>query len=440
MEHRGRDALQVINDILNAYVYVLGIFFFKKWDKLRIPSGNFVTERFPGTPLNILPVYYRMKSDREVKDMNTLNIADNIVRLRQERKLTQAELADFLGVTKGSVSKWENSQSMPDILMLPQLAAYFNVTVDELIGYEPQLSQEQIKIIYKKLCSGFVHKTCDEAWNEVRDYVHRYYSCFEFMVQIAVLYINHYTISNENNTSERLLKEACDICNNVIENCTEVRIVNDALAMKSLCDLCMGKPEDVIEALVPVTDPYRLSLQNEQLLIQAYQMSGDMKKARSLTQITMYHQMIALISSATTYLAINAGDKNCIEETIRRIQGVIDIYEVDDLNPNVSIQFYYQSAVLYAMSEEKDKMFDMLKRYAVGIKTLFRSDIMLHGDSYFDALEQWIDDLVLGNEPVRARELVAKSATEALGNPVFMKYSAEEEFTNILKNIEREVK
>ena len=54
----------------------------------------------------------------------------------------QDELATFLGVTKASVSKCENGQSMPDILLLPELATYFDVSVDELLGYEPQLSKE----------------------------------------------------------------------------------------------------------------------------------------------------------------------------------------------------------------------------------------------------------------------------------------------------------
>ena len=66
--------------------------------------------------------------------MNTLQFADNLTRLRREKKVTQEELADFIGVTKASVSKWETRQSLPDILILPQLASFFNVTVDELLG------------------------------------------------------------------------------------------------------------------------------------------------------------------------------------------------------------------------------------------------------------------------------------------------------------------
>lgn len=43
--------------------------------------------------------------------MNALNISENIIRLRHERKLTQEQLAGFIGVTKASVSKWETGVS-----------------------------------------------------------------------------------------------------------------------------------------------------------------------------------------------------------------------------------------------------------------------------------------------------------------------------------------
>jgi transcriptional regulator with XRE-family HTH domain len=54
-----------------------------------------------------------------------LNIAKTIVSKRREKGITQDELAAYIGVSKASVSKWETGQSYPDILFLPQLAAYF---------------------------------------------------------------------------------------------------------------------------------------------------------------------------------------------------------------------------------------------------------------------------------------------------------------------------
>lgn len=65
--------------------------------------------------------------------MNLL-IGENIKRLRRERDLTQEEVAVHLGVSFQSISKWERGDGYPDITMLPSLAEYFGVSVDELIG------------------------------------------------------------------------------------------------------------------------------------------------------------------------------------------------------------------------------------------------------------------------------------------------------------------
>lgn len=63
-----------------------------------------------------------------------LLIGENIKRLRRERDLTQEEMAAHLGISFQSVSKWERGDGYPDITMLPSLANYFNISIDELIG------------------------------------------------------------------------------------------------------------------------------------------------------------------------------------------------------------------------------------------------------------------------------------------------------------------
>ena len=87
--------------------------------------------------------------------MDRLNLSDNIIRLRRERRITQEELADFLGVSKAAVSKWENAQSTPDLMLLLELSAYFDTTIDELIGYKAQLSKDQIRRFYAELVKDF---------------------------------------------------------------------------------------------------------------------------------------------------------------------------------------------------------------------------------------------------------------------------------------------
>ena len=62
-----------------------------------------------------------------------LRIAD----LRKKKQVTQQELADSIGVSFQTVSKWETGNSMPDITMLPLLSEYFQVSTDQLLGLQP---------------------------------------------------------------------------------------------------------------------------------------------------------------------------------------------------------------------------------------------------------------------------------------------------------------
>lgn len=69
--------------------------------------------------------------------MSNLKIGNKIKAKRKERNLTQEELASMLGVTKAAVSKWENEESYPDIMLLPQIAQLFHMTMDDLFDFSP---------------------------------------------------------------------------------------------------------------------------------------------------------------------------------------------------------------------------------------------------------------------------------------------------------------
>lgn len=62
------------------------------------------------------------------------NINTQITKLRKKMNITQEELARAVGVTNQSVSKWESGICCPDIQLLPVLAKFFGVTIDELMG------------------------------------------------------------------------------------------------------------------------------------------------------------------------------------------------------------------------------------------------------------------------------------------------------------------
>jgi tellurite methyltransferase len=67
-------------------------------------------------------------------------IAGNISRYRKDLGLTQENLANKLNISFQAVSKWENGQSVPDTVLLPELARILNVSVDKLLGYSSYTS------------------------------------------------------------------------------------------------------------------------------------------------------------------------------------------------------------------------------------------------------------------------------------------------------------
>lgn len=78
------------------------------------------------------------------------NIAENIRTLRKKQHMTQEELAGFLNISFQTISKWERQESYPDIHMLPVIAGFFWVSVDELLGVDEKGSQETQERIFSQ--------------------------------------------------------------------------------------------------------------------------------------------------------------------------------------------------------------------------------------------------------------------------------------------------
>ncbi len=93
----------------------------------------------------------------------TINFADSLRRLRMGRGITQETLADFLGVSSQAVSKWERGDGLPDITMLPPLANYFDVTLDELMNMDELRDREKLAEMKKQ------HRELRSAGHEEED-------------------------------------------------------------------------------------------------------------------------------------------------------------------------------------------------------------------------------------------------------------------------------
>ncbi|MCR5087528.1 MAG: helix-turn-helix transcriptional regulator [Lachnospiraceae bacterium] len=73
-----------------------------------------------------------------------IDLKNTLRTLRRQKNVTQENLANHLGITPQSVGKWERGEGYPDITLLPKIALYFGITVDELLNVDKARIEEKI--------------------------------------------------------------------------------------------------------------------------------------------------------------------------------------------------------------------------------------------------------------------------------------------------------
>ena len=164
-----------------------------------------------------------------------LKIGENILQKRKERDITQEELAEFMMVTKASVSKWETGQSYPDILILPKLATFFNISVDELIGYDPDLSSAQIQKFYIDLENRVPDAGMDSIVEDIKIKIKQYYSCFDLLYYMSLFILNHCDLATDTTKKEEYLEYASNILKRVCEDSKDSILKDKSLSLRAAC-------------------------------------------------------------------------------------------------------------------------------------------------------------------------------------------------------------
>ena len=86
------------------------------------------------------------------------NFQEKLRSLRKEKGISQEKLANFLGVTFQAVSKWETGSAMPDIALLPDIARFFSITVDELLCVET-IDQNKLYMEYENKAENHLKRS-----------------------------------------------------------------------------------------------------------------------------------------------------------------------------------------------------------------------------------------------------------------------------------------
>ena len=173
-------------------------------------------------------------------------IAENIRAYRKQRGLTQEQLAEVLGVSVGAVYKWESRSSLPELRLIMEMADFFDVSVDALLGY--RMKDNQLNATVERLWKASGSRdygAVSEAEKAVRKYPHS----FDAVYAAAFLY---YAFAAETKKEPWLRRaiELMDSARLLVAQCPDPR-VNESVLYGRMAEMyeLLGETDKALELL-----------------------------------------------------------------------------------------------------------------------------------------------------------------------------------------------
>lgn len=185
-----------------------------------------------------------------------LSLPANISRLRKEHSMTQEQLAEALGVTFASVSKWERGVATPELNLIAEIADLFEVSIDALIGYEFRNNGRENVIARLK---QYVHdRNNEDAFSDIEKALRRYPNCFDVVYYSARIYC----VRGLTHKNTAYLKKALSLYNRacMLIRQNEDQEISDISICKEMAEihLALGEYDKGVE-LLKENNPCRLN-------------------------------------------------------------------------------------------------------------------------------------------------------------------------------------
>lgn len=353
---------------------------------------------------------------------------------RKELGYTQEDVAQYIGVSRAAVSKWEKGQSYPDITVLPRLATYCNLTIDALLGYEPQLTKAHIVTLYKQLATRFFHEPFAQVEADIEAMINDYYACMPFLLKMAQLYINYGPASND---MPRIAARVEMLCQRVQQYSDDIDILQEARMLEGVALMLQQRPQDVLDK---IGHEANIQYNEEQLIARAYQMLGNIEQAKEVLQASAYQHLFSMASALIDGLLLTLDNPERFDESVHRIDQLLHDWNVTIINPNNTLVFYVMAATGYVQLGQLDKAMDMLTAYE---KTCRQLSFPLHlcGDDYFDLIDRWINEkMQLATVTPRDEASIKRDLlTSVAQNPAFAPLEQRKDYQLLLKNLQHTI-
>lgn len=354
---------------------------------------------------------------------------------RKALQLTQEQIAQTVGVSKAAVSKWETGLSYPDIVLLPKLATLLHVTIDELLGYEPQMTAAQIRDTYTELAHAFSSERYEVVYERVENLITEYSTCFPLLNQLVILLVNYLHMAPE---QEAVMTRIHDVCAHIQQHCEDVSSLEQARAIKGMLYVQQQQPQKVLALF---ENDFMLRFGNEGLVSMAYVQLGEKERAEQVLQVAMYQQLAEMLSCFTQLLPLQQHDDYRFSETVRRATIMIEAFDLIHMNAHHPLSFHLVAAQCYMQRGEPEQAIVQLKCYVALCKQV-PFPFQLKGDAYFHYVAEWVDshNMLRGGDAPRDEHSIKSDMYEQVANnPLFAALQPTIAFRQLLHELQQYV-
>jgi len=246
-------------------------------------------------------------------------LAENIRIYRKNMGFTQEQLAERLGITLGTISKWERGTSEPDLLYVMQIAELFHISVDALIGFTMHGNNVETEI--ERICAMQTNDcTIEQVAKEYDNLLIKFPNNFDVVhgaakchMQIGIVYRQH----DELKRAIELFRHTIDLLSqNKDPDINEVKLRNDIAQCYSTLEDYKKAVEEYKKNNVCGNNDAEIGL----ILIDKEKKLQEGMKYTETAFLNMISQMISIFSSYVCYYR----ESKEIEKGIRAARWVID--------------------------------------------------------------------------------------------------------------------
>lgn len=168
-----------------------------------------------------------------------IKLNENIKKYRQQKGMTQSQLASVFNVSEQAVSRWENGNTYPDISLLPAIADYFGITIDELMGMESYKDERETAKIIEKVKEnerkGLIKENVALLLEAAQKYPTNYVILHFLVSQLT------FEDCEEEAQTKANCEKAIEISNRILSGCTDRGICNCVIDDKIIALKKLGR-------------------------------------------------------------------------------------------------------------------------------------------------------------------------------------------------------